>query len=88
VRAPITLPSARPAYEIYIGIRALAIYAVRRKRFHFLAPNRTKLSTIGDPSKNRFSAPQSAVSGPISEFQVRRAALKVSSSAVVWALVV
>jgi hypothetical protein len=31
------LPFSRPAFEIYMGLRTLATYAVRRKRFHFLA---------------------------------------------------
>jgi hypothetical protein len=31
------LPSARPAYEVYVGIRTLATYAVARRRFAYLA---------------------------------------------------
>jgi hypothetical protein len=34
---PDVLPFGRPAFEIYVGLRTLATYAVRRKRFHFLA---------------------------------------------------
>jgi hypothetical protein len=31
-----TLPFSRPAFEIYIGMRTLATYAIARQRFHFL----------------------------------------------------
>jgi SAM-dependent methyltransferase len=34
---PDVLPFGRPAFEIYIGLRTLATYAVQRKRFRFLA---------------------------------------------------
>jgi hypothetical protein len=33
---PNALLFARPAYEVYIAVRVLATYAVRRKRWHFL----------------------------------------------------
>lgn len=40
---------ARPAYDVYVGIRAIAIYAVARKRFRFLQtvlPRYVRLFTI------------------------------------------
>jgi hypothetical protein len=51
-----TVPFARPAYDVYLGIRTLATYAVRRERFRFLKeilPRFVRFLTRGDSSQVR-----------------------------------
>ena len=51
---PGTLPFARPAYDLYVGARTLATYAVMRERFRYLReilPRYTRFITPSDSSQ-------------------------------------
>ncbi len=38
VQGPDSLPSWRPAFEVYVSVRSIAVYAVRRDKLKFLGP--------------------------------------------------